>query len=91
MLSVAALRRSWIAAPETGTAVPFVAVAGLGAMLVLSAGPLYGLAYGLSLRTRLTVSAADTVGIVAGAYHRFVRRATPDAVDDAVTRFVWGR
>jgi hypothetical protein len=61
--------------------VPFVVVAGLGAMLVLSAGPLYGLAYGLSLRAALAVSAVVTVGVAAGAYHQFVWRATPASVD----------
>lgn len=61
--------------------VPFVVVAGLGATLVLSAGPLYGLAYGLSLRTAVAASAAVTLGVVAGAYHQFVRWATPDSVD----------
>ena len=53
----------------------FVVVAGLGAMLVLSAGPLYGLAYGLPLRTGVAASAAVTLGVV----------------DDAVTRVVWSR
>lgn len=60
--------------------VPFVVVAGLGAMLTLSAGPLYGLAYGLSLRAALAASAAVTVALAAGAYHQFVWRATPASV-----------
>jgi hypothetical protein len=49
--------------------VPFVVVAGLGGMLALSVGPLYGLAYGLSLRVALAVAA--------GAYHQLVRGARP--------------
>jgi len=61
--------------------VPFVVVAGLGAMLALSVGPLYGLAYGLPLRTALAASAVATVAVVGGAYHEFVRRGTPAAVD----------
>jgi hypothetical protein len=65
--------------------VPFVVVAGLGAMLVLSAGPLYGKAYGLSVRTGVAASAAVTVSLTAGAYHQFVWRATPAAVDGAPT------
>jgi len=52
-------------------------------MLALSAGPLYGQAYGLSLRTALAASAAVTVALIAGAYHQFVWRATPAAVDGA--------
>ena len=65
--------------------VPFVVVAGLGAMLTLSAGPLYGLAYGLSLRTGVAASAVVTVALIAGAYHQFVRLATPVSVDSAPT------
>ncbi|MFD1633209.1 hypothetical protein ACOZ4L_08445 [Haloplanus ruber] len=61
--------------------VPFVVVAGIGAMLAFSLGPLYGLAYGLSLRTALTVSAAAAVAIVGGAYQQFVRHGTPAAAD----------
>ncbi|WP_338740575.1 hypothetical protein [Haloplanus salilacus] len=65
--------------------VPFVVVAGLGAMLTLSAGPLYGLAYGLSLRTGVAAAAAVTASLIVGAYYQFVWRAAPDAVDGAGT------
>jgi hypothetical protein len=65
--------------------VPFVVVTGLGGMLALSVGPLYGVAYGVPLRTALVVSGVATLGIAAGAYHQFVWRATPDAVDGTGT------
>jgi len=58
--------------------VPFVVVAGLALMLTLSLGPLYGMAYGLSLRAAVAVSAGTSLAMVAAAYHRLVRIARPE-------------
>jgi Zn-dependent protease len=66
--------------------VPFVVVAGLGGMLALSVGPLYGLAYGLSLRVAFVASGVATLGLAAGAYHQFVWRASAAAVPTDVDR-----
>ncbi len=57
--------------------VPFVVVAGLACMLLLSFGPLYGQAFGLSLLTALAVSVALSVGAVTVAFYRQVWTATP--------------
>lgn len=61
--------------------VPFVVCAGLAAMLCFSCGPLYGLAYGVSVRASLAVSAVATIAVTAVAYHRLVWAATPRWVD----------
>ena len=57
---------------------PFVVVAGTGALPVLSVGPLYLTALGLSLGPAVGVSVAASVAVVAGAYHRFVLTYRPD-------------
>lgn len=57
--------------------VPFIVSVGLAVMLLFSAGPLYGLAYGLSVRSSLAVSSVTTVAVGAFGYHRLVWTATP--------------
>lgn len=59
--------------------VPFGVVTGLALMLALSLGPLYGLAYGLSLPAGLAVSAGVFLATAVAAYHRLVRTARPAA------------
>lgn len=61
--------------------VPFLVSVGLAAMLLFSAGPLYGLAYGISVRGSLAVSTVAAVAVTAFAYHRLVWVATPGWVD----------
>ena len=57
--------------------VPFLVSAGMSVMLLFSTGPLYGLAYGLSVRASLVLSAVGAVAVGAFAYHRLVWIATP--------------
>lgn len=57
--------------------VPFLVSAGLGFMLAFSIGPIYGLAYGLSLSAALVASGLAFAGIAAVAYAQFVRGAPP--------------
>lgn len=57
---------------------PFVVVAGTGALPVLTFGPLYLTALGLSLRPAIGVSLAVSAVVVAVAYHRFVLTYRPD-------------
>lgn len=57
--------------------VPFLVSVGLAFMLVFSIGPLYGLAYGLSVPTSLVWSAAGFLATAAAAYVHLVRRAPP--------------
>ena len=59
--------------------VPFVVVTGLSCMLLLSFGPLYGLAFGLSLSNALAVSVALSVLATATAFYRQIWTATPRA------------
>lgn len=61
--------------------VPFLVSAGLTGMLLLSCGPLYGLAYGYSVKSSLCVAGALSAAIVSFAYHRLVWTATPRWVD----------
>ena len=61
--------------------VPFIVSVGLAGMLLFSAGPLYGLAYGLSVRASLGISAVAGVAVTAFSYHRLVWAATPSWVD----------
>ncbi|WP_254839291.1 hypothetical protein [Natronomonas marina] len=60
--------------------VPFLVSTGLSVMLLFSTGPLYGLAYGLSVRVSLVLSSAGAVAVAAFAYHRLVWVATPSWV-----------
>ena len=60
--------------------VPFIVSLGLAVMLLFSAGPLYGLAYGLSIRVSLGISAVGAVAVAAFAFHRLVWAATPSWV-----------
>ena len=46
--------------------VPFLVSAGMAVMLLFSTGPLYGLAYGLSVRTSLVLSTAFAATVVWG-------------------------
>ncbi|ELZ44303.1 hypothetical protein C464_15760 [Halorubrum coriense DSM 10284] len=62
---------------ESVDAVPFLVTTGLAFALVFSFGPLYGLAYGLSLSVALVLSAA-AFGVAAWvAYRQLVRCAPP--------------
>ncbi|GAB7009783.1 hypothetical protein [Halorubrum trueperi] len=55
--------------------VPFVVTVGLAFMLALSFGPIYGLAYGLTLTTSLALSTLAFAGAAALAYDQLVRAA----------------
>jgi protein-S-isoprenylcysteine O-methyltransferase Ste14 len=57
--------------------VPFVVVSGLAFMLSFSFGPLYGLAFGLSLPTALAVSGMAFLVVAALAFYRQVWNARP--------------
>ncbi len=58
--------------------VPFIVVSGLAFMILFSFGPLYGLAFGVSVSWGLVTSAVIFVGVTAIAYHRLVWRARPE-------------
>ncbi|WP_408957388.1 hypothetical protein [Natrinema sp. 74] len=60
--------------------VPFVVVVGLSFMLLLSFGPLYGQALGLSLEAAIAASAALFVVAAVIAFHRQVWNAHPHAL-----------
>lgn len=55
--------------------VPFLVTVGLAFMIAFSAGPIYGLAYGLPLRSALALSGAAFVGAATVAYCQLVRNA----------------
>ena len=57
--------------------VPFLVTAGLAFALVFSFGPIYGLAYGLSLSGAVGASALGFAGVAAVAYRQLVRSAPP--------------
>lgn len=57
--------------------VPFVVVAGLASMILLSFGPLYGRAFGLSLSVALFVSIALSAAATGLAVYWQVWQATP--------------
>ena len=57
--------------------VPFVVVSGLAFMLSFSFGPLYGLAFGLSLPTALAVSGIAFLLVAALAFYHQVWAARP--------------
>ena len=64
-----------------GTAVdpvPFAVTAGLGCMLALSFGPLYGQALGASLSSAIVASSAVSLAVVAVTFHRYVWTARPE-------------
>jgi hypothetical protein len=65
--------------------VPFV-VSGLSCMLLLSFGPLYGQALGLSLESALAVSAGVVAVATAAAFYRQVRTARPGVSVPAAVR-----
>jgi hypothetical protein len=58
-------------------AVPFVVCVGLAFMFTMSLGPLYGLAYGLSLAWSLAASALGFCVVTLFAYRQLVRSAPP--------------
>lgn len=63
--------------------VPFLVVAGMGGMIVFSAGPIYLMTlFGVDVVVALAGSAAIYLPLVVGAYHRLVRAARPDLHDD---------
>ncbi|ESS06384.1 MAG: hypothetical protein A07HB70_01103 [uncultured archaeon A07HB70] len=66
---------------------PFVAVAGTGVLPVLSFGPLYLTALGLSLSPAIGVCLAVSAAVVAGAYHRLVYARRPGVAGAAGDRF----
>ncbi|RLM62761.1 hypothetical protein [Halorubrum sp. Atlit-26R] len=55
--------------------VPFLVTTGLAFTVVFSFGPIYGLAYGLSLRSALALSGAAFAGATALAHRQLVRSA----------------
>jgi len=58
-------------------AVPFAVCVGLAFMFTMSLGPLYGLAYGLSLTQSIGVSALGFCAVSVVAYRQLVRSAPP--------------
>jgi hypothetical protein len=73
--------------------VPFLVVSGLACMLVLSFGPLYGRAFGLSLPASVLGSVLLSVGLIAAAFYRQVWDATPVGeapVELRVERLLYG-
>ncbi|MFB1065864.1 hypothetical protein [Natrinema sp. H-ect4] len=60
--------------------VPFVVVAGLTFMILLSFGPLYGQALGLSLETAIALSGALFAVATVVAFHRQVWTARPETI-----------
>ncbi|WP_348613460.1 hypothetical protein [Halobaculum rarum] len=59
--------------------VPFLVVAGMGFMIVFSAGPIYLMAlFGVDVATALAGSAAAFLPVAIVAYHQLVRSARPD-------------
>ncbi|WP_126661946.1 hypothetical protein [Haloterrigena salifodinae] len=58
--------------------VPFVVVVGLTFMVLLSFGPLYGQALGLSLEAAIAVSVALFAVATVAAYHRQIWTARPE-------------
>lgn len=57
--------------------VPFVVVSGLGCMLSLSFGPLYGQAFGLSLPIALLVSVVLSLAVTVASFYWQVWDAYP--------------
>ncbi|PSQ54613.1 hypothetical protein BRD22_12135 [Halobacteriales archaeon SW_8_68_21] len=57
--------------------VPFVVCVGLAFMFAMSVGPLYGLAYGLSLAWSIALSALGFCAVALVAYRQLVRSAPP--------------
>ncbi|MCQ4334051.1 hypothetical protein KM295_11290 [Natronomonas sp. F2-12] len=73
--------------------VPFAVVSGLGCMLTLSLGPLYGQAFGLSLPVALLCAAAVSVAVVVGSFYWQVWDAYPPAetsVEIRAERLLYG-
>jgi len=63
--------------------VPFVVIAGMASLLLLSFGPLYGQALGLPLSIAIVISVGLSVASTAVAFHRQVWTARPDLVPAA--------
>ena len=59
--------------------VPFYVVTATAFLVCFSFGPLYGAALGASIPQAAACSGVVFVGLTAGAYHRLVRRARPEA------------
>lgn len=57
--------------------IPFLVTTGLAFALIFSFGPIYGLAYGLSLSGAVAASAVGFAGVGAVAYRQLVRSAPP--------------
>lgn len=62
--------------------VPFVVISGIAALLLLSFGPLYGQALGLSLTAAIAGSVSLSAVAAAVAYYQQVWTARPDLVGE---------
>ncbi|QLG48520.1 hypothetical protein [Natrinema halophilum] len=60
--------------------VPFVVVVGLSFMILLSFGPLYGQALGLSLESAIAISAALFAFVAVAAFYRQVWTFHPETI-----------
>lgn len=58
--------------------IPFVVIAGLGCMVLLSFGPIYVRALGASLSNAIAVSIALSAVFTAAAYYRYVWTTRPE-------------
>jgi len=65
--------------------VPFFVVVGLAFMILLSFGPLYGLALGLPLDIAIAASTVLFIVTAIGAYYRQVWTARPEVADVPVS------
>lgn len=59
-------------------AVPFIVVASLAFMFVISLGPLYGTLFGLPIATGVVASLVISVGCGCAAFYRFVWAFDPE-------------
>ncbi|MXR42871.1 hypothetical protein GRX01_16175 [Halobaculum sp. WSA2] len=72
--------------------VPFLVIAGMGFMILLSAGPIYLMAlFGVDVTTALAGSAAAFVPVALVAYHRLVRSARPALREELPTSWRFRR
>ena len=59
--------------------VPFIVVASLAFMFVISLGPLYGTLFGLSIATGVVASLVVSIGCGCAAFYRFVWTFDPES------------
>ncbi|MFB6153840.1 MAG: hypothetical protein ABEJ27_06265 [Halodesulfurarchaeum sp.] len=62
--------------------VPFAVSLLLAFMIVFSFGPIYGMAYGFSLRQALVLSTGVMIAVGAGAYYRLVWTYRPEVREE---------